>query len=160
MIIAVGLFATSVTVIIALLPSLARQRAESADLLAAQRLPDALRVELSRLAATGGFDLLTGQAPPVSSPLPAGLALVADRDAARLHSRDYLPPATAQLSESDQYFLIECWRFADEPLRFDGQKSFLALTVRASWPYRTPGVAAPSAESARSCFVFTIAINR
>lgn len=158
-IIAVGLFATSVTVMIALLPSLARQSAESSALLAAQRLPDALKVELTRLARTN-FDALAGQVPVMSAPLTGGLGFVADRDAARLQSRDYLPPATGQLAESEQHFLVECWRFPDEPLRFDNQKGFLALVVRVSWPYRLPGTSAPTAESARSQFMLTVALNR
>jgi len=158
-IIAVGLFATSVTVIIALLPALARQGGESTERLASQRLPDALTVELSRLRATG-FDVLAGQVPVLAGPLSGGLAFVADRDVARLQARDYLPPATGQLAEAEQYFLVECWRFPDEPLRFDNQKAFLALTVRVSWPYRLPGATTPTAESARSQFVFTVSLNR
>ena len=158
-IIAVGLFATSVTVIIALLPSLARQSRESADLLAAQRLPDALKVELSRLGAAG-FVTLAGQVPVMSGPLDGGLAFVADHDAARLHSRDYQPPATGLLPEPERYFLVECWRFPEEPLRFDSQKAFLALTVRVSWPYRVPGAVSPTDGSARLQSVFTVAINR
>lgn len=158
-IIAVGLFATSVTVIIALLPSLARQGGASADLLAVQRLPDALQVELSRLGAAG-FDTLAAQVPVMSGPLDGGLAFVADHDAARLHSRDFQPPVTGQLPESEQYFLVECWRFPDEPLRFESQKAFLALTVRISWPYRLPGAASPTDASARSQSVLTIALTR
>jgi hypothetical protein len=156
---AVALFATSVTVIIALLPSLARQSGESMDLLAAQRLPDALKVELTRLAAAN-FDSLAGEVPVMPAPLAGGLAFVADRDAARLQSRDYLAPAAGQLTESEQYFLVECWRFPEEPLRFDNQKGFLALAVRISWPYRLPGSSASTAESVRSQFMLTVALNR
>ena len=158
-IIAVALFATSVIVIIALLPSLARQSAESMDLLAAQRLPDALKVELTRLAASN-YDGLAGEIPVMPAPLTGGLAFVADREAARLQSRDYLMPTSGQLIGSEQYFLVECWRFPDEPLRFDNQKGFLALAVRVSWPYRLPGTSAPTAESARSQFMLTVALNR
>lgn len=158
-IIAVGLFAASVSVIIALLPALTRQGGTAADVLAAQRLPDALRIELSRLSAAG-FDPLAGQVPVLSGPPAGGLAFVADRETARFHSRDYLPPASGQIAEAEQYFLVECWRFPDEPLRFDPAKGFLALVVRVSWPYRLPGSVAPTAETARSALTFTVVLNR
>lgn len=159
-IIAVGLFAASVTVVIALLPALTRQGAVTQDTLAAQRLPDALQVELARLAAAGGFDDLASQVPEMGSPLGSGLALVATRETARLHSRDYLPPATGPIPEGKQYFLIECWRFPDEPLRYDAAKHSLALAVRVAWPYRLPSFPAPTAESARRHVMFTVAIRR
>jgi hypothetical protein len=159
-IIAVGLFATSVTVVIALLPALTRHGAITQDTLAAQRLPDALKVELMRLAASGGFDALAGQAPVMSTTLGSGLALVATRDASRVHSRDYLPPAADLIPDGEQYFLIECWRFPDEPLRFDPAKHSLALAVRVSWPYRLPGSTAPTAEETRTRVVFTVSITR
>ena len=158
-IIAVALFAASVTVVIAMLPALTRSGAITRDTLAAQRLPDALKVELSRLAASG-FDALAGQTPVLSSASGNGLTFVASRDGARLHARDYLPPATGQIPDEEQYFLVECWRFPDEPLRFDAQKHFLALVVRVSWPYRLPGSTAPSAEAGRTRVTFTVSLGR
>jgi hypothetical protein len=158
-IIAIGLFAASVTVVIALLPAVTRQGAVTTDTMAAQRLPDALKVELSRLADSG-FDVLAGQVPVMTQPLGRGLAFVASRDAARLHALDYLPPASDQIPEAEQYFLVECGRFADEPLRFDAQKHTLALAVRVSWPYRLPGSLAPTTENSRSQVAFTVSLTR
>lgn len=158
-IIAVGLFAVSVTAVIALLPAVTRQGAATTDTLAAQRLPEALKVELSRLAAVG-FDSLAGQVPVMTQPMGAGLAFVATRDAAQLHSRDYLPPVTGRIPGPEQYFLIECGRFTDEPLRYDAQKHSLALAVRVSWPYRLPGSTVPTAESARAQVAFTVSLTR
>ena len=158
-VIAVGLFAASVTAVIALLPALTRQGAVTTDTLAAQRLPDALKVELSRLAASG-FDALAGQVPVMTQPLGPGLAFVATRDASQLHSRDYLPPTVGRIPETEQYFLVECSRFPDEPLRYDAQKHFLALVVRVSWPYRLPGSSAPTAESSRAQVAFTVSLTR
>lgn len=158
-IIAAGIFAASVTVVLALLPSLARQGAASVDSLAAQRLPDALETELRRLGAAG-FDALAGQVPVMNGPLAGGLAFVADREATRLHSHDYLAPGVAQLSGDEQYFLVECWRFPGEPLRFESGKAFLALAVRVSWPHRLPGATAPVPAEARHELVFTLALNR
>jgi hypothetical protein len=158
-IIAVGLFAASVTAVIALLPAVTRQGAVTTDTLAAQRLPDALKVELSRLASSG-FDALAGQVPVMTQPFGAGLAFVATRDGARLHSRDYLPPAGGRIPEAEQYFLVECGRFPDEPLRYEGQKHSLALAVRVSWPYRVSGSAVPTTESSRTQVAFTVSLTR
>ena len=158
-IIAAGLFAASVTVVLSLLPSLARQSSASVDSLAAQRLPDALKTELQRLGAAG-FDALAGQVPVMNGPLTDGLAFAADREAMRLHSLTYLPPVAEQLPEGEHYFLVECWRFSDEPLRFDSSKAFLALAVRVSWPHRLPGATAPVPAESRHELVFTLALNR
>ncbi|HWA27027.1 MAG TPA: hypothetical protein VG734_15325 [Lacunisphaera sp.] len=157
---AVGLFAAAVTVVLALLPALTRHGVEVQDSLAAQRLPDALRLELQRLAAAGGFNAVATQVPTMGNPAESGLVFVALRDASRLHSRDYLPPATGRIADQDQYFLVECWRFPNEPLSFDPQKHFLALAVRVSWPYHLPDGAAPTAESARAYIMFTESIRR
>ena len=60
-VVAVGIFATAVVVVLAMLPGLSRQAADSADAMTAQRLPDAVRLELERLSASGGFDALRGK---------------------------------------------------------------------------------------------------
>ena len=158
-IVAVALFAGAVSVILALLPALTRRGTETADRLVAQRLPDALRPELQRLAVSG-FDALAAQAPIMGMPPVNGLAFVAPRDGARLHSRDYLPPANGRIAENDAYFLIECWQFPDGPLRFDPAQSALALAVRVSWPYRQPGSTAPTAAEQRHELMFTMGVNR
>lgn len=157
-IIAVGLFAASIAVIIGLLGTLSRQAADSADVLAAQRLPEAVKVELTRLAA-GGFDSLAAQVPVMAAPLDGGLALVAPREATQAQSLNVLPPATL-ISAGEQYFLVECWKFPAEPLAFTGSKAFLALHVRVSWPYRVPGSTAPVPLADRSQVAFTVSLNR
>jgi len=150
--VAVALFAASVTVILALLPGLTRQAVETADRLAAQRLPDAVRVELARLAASD-LDSLAAQVPVMSAALSDGLALVATRNGLRVHSRDYQPPVAGLISPEDQYFLVECWRFPDGPLRYDGAQPSLALCVRVSWPASIPA-------AARHEFIFSTSLNR
>lgn len=157
-IIAVGLFAGSITVIIGLLSTLSRRAADSADVLAAQRLPEAVKLELTRLAA-GGFDGLAAQIPPMVAPLEGGLALVAAREAAQVQSLDVLPPATL-IPAGEQYFLVECWRFSAEPLAFNNAKAFLALQVRVSWPYRVPGASVPVPLPDRNQLAFTVSLNR
>ncbi|MBI2812859.1 MAG: hypothetical protein HYX71_01075 [Opitutae bacterium] len=151
-IIAVGLFASSVAVVLGLIAALSRQGADAGASLAAQRLPDALKVELSRLAGAD-LDNLAGQIPLMSAPLADGFGFVAPRDASRIDSV-VAPPA------AEQYYYVECWKFPDEPLRFDSQKAFLALQVRVSWPYRLPGATAATNLADRSQVTFTVALNR
>lgn len=157
-IIAVGLFAGSITVILGLLSTLSRQAADSADVLAAQRLPEAVKLELSRLAS-GSFDGLAAQIPPMLAPLDGGLALVAAREATQAQSLNVLPPATL-IPVGEQYFLVECWRFSTEALAFNNSKAFLALHVRVSWPYRIPGTSAPVPWPDRNQLAFTVSLNR
>jgi len=160
-IIAVGVFAVAVVVILALLPSMSRQAMDSADTLVAQSFPDSVRAELSRLAANGGFDALADRLPVMAAPLVDGLSLVAARDARRLYSPDYLPPPVAvQLPPAEQYFFVEVWRFSQPPLRHDPTSAVLAAYVRVSWPYQIPGATGSTPLSARSQLTFTVALNR
>ena len=160
-IIAVAVFAVAVVVILSLLPSLSRSAADSADALVAQSLPDSLRVELMRLANSGGFDALADRLPEMSAPLVDGLDFVAARDAGRVHSVDYLPPpAAGQVPEAARYFRVEAWRFNQPPLRYDPASALLAVYVRVSWPYQNPGAATATPLSARSQLTFTVSLNR
>jgi hypothetical protein len=156
-ILAVGIFALTVPTTLALLAALGRQGTTSAEVRIAQRLPGSVRLELARLAEASLEDLAAA-APVMTSPPEPGLALVATRDGARLHASEYLPPA-AVLALADQYFLIECWRFGEEPLQFDSDKAYLALYVRVCWPYRlADGMTTES--QARSATTFTVVLNR
>ena len=159
-ILAVGIFAGAVTVMLAMLPALTRQAAGSSATLTALRLPDAIRGELQRLAATGGFDALAAQTVPLSAPLPATLLLVASRDATRIQSVLYLPPATDQIPEEEQYFLLEVWRFTQPDLAFKASGAALGLRVRVSWPYRNPGAASVTPAAAREQVSFNVSFNR
>lgn len=158
-IIALSLFAGAVTVIISLLPTLGRQSAVASDRQLARRLPDDLKGELMRLA-NAGLDSLAAQIPVMNGPLADGFELVADRDGTRVQSRAYLPPASGRLAADQQYFLLECWRYPDEPLRFANEKAFLAVVVQVSWPYRLPGSDVPIAAASRTRFLFTVSLTR
>jgi hypothetical protein len=158
-IVALGLFAGSVTVIMLMLPSLSRHAAAASDRHLVQRLPSALKVELNRLAVPG-MDALATQIPVMSGPLREGFALAADREGNRLQSLAYLPPGTDRLEADQEYFRLECWRYPDEPLRFDNQKGFLAVAVRVSWPYRLPGSETPTPEDSRNQILFTVSLTR
>lgn len=157
---AVGIFALAVTVILALLPALARQSSDSDDMLAALRLPDPVRFELQRMAAVGGFDALAGQAITMASPLPDSLVLAAAHDATRVQALTYQPPPVAGLAEEEQFFLIEVWRFDQGALAFDPGGALLALHVRVSWPYRVPGSNTAIALAERKQVTFNLALNR
>ena len=159
-VLAAGIFAVAVTMMLALLPALTRQSAESADALVAQGLPDRLRVELRRLAAND-FNGLANTIPVMGVPLKNGLLFVASRDGSRLHSANYLPPATSQsLPQEQRYFAIEAWRFNQGTLQYDGPASVLVVHVRVSWPAYNPGSTAVTPLADRSQFTFPIAINR
>jgi hypothetical protein len=149
---------TAVTVVIGLLAGLSREGTDSHDVLTAQQLPEPLKVELARLASSG-LDGLADRVPVMASPLAGGLPFAAARGAARVDSLEYLPVSDL-IPSADQYYLVECWKFPSEPLRFDGQKAFLALYVRVSWPYRLPGAPAPTALADRRQVTFTLSLNR
>lgn len=160
-VLAVGVFAGAITVILALLPALTTRAANSADALIAQRMPDALRVEMQRLAATGGFDALATRIPVMHVPLDNGFAFVATRDAARLHARDYLAPGVNDtLEPQERYFLIEIWRFPSAPLAYEAGGVVLPVVVRVSWPYQIAAASSPVALADRAAITFTLAINR
>lgn len=157
-VVAVGLAATAITATLVLLPSLTRLAETNADLAVVARLPDALEIELSRMARAD-FAAFGASVPVAAGEEPEGLAFVATRDGGRLAARDVLAPATT-LRPEEQYFLLECRRFGTEPLVFAAGRAALALQVRVSWPYRVPGNAGPVPREARSQSVFVAAINR
>lgn len=160
-IIAVGIFGTTVTVMLGLLPALTRQARATADTLAALHLPDGVRLELQRVATVGGFEALAGQITPMLAPLPTTLALAADREATRVQTLDYLPPIAADLlAVGHRYFLIEVWRFNEAPLAYDPGGGMLALHVRVSWPYLTTDSAAPTQLINREQVTFNVALDR
>lgn len=160
-IVAVAVFAVAVTAMLGLLPSVTRVSDRSTDSMNALHLPDALRIELRRMADAGGLDALGAKTKPFTAPLPDTCVLVATRDASRVAALDYQPPAAAdQISTEAQYFLIEAWRFADPPLTFAPGDSVLALHIHVSWPYRVPGSLEVSSPAEREHADFNLALNR
>jgi hypothetical protein len=158
-VLAIGVFAIALLPVLGLLPGLARQGAVSTDALVAARLPDALRVELQRLA-TGGFDSLATTIPAMDASLASGFAMVATRDGSRLHAVGLPPPGEAPITGQEQYFLVECWRFPEEPLGYAPDCAVLAVQVRVSWPYRQPGLGVPVAISNREVLMFPASVRR
>ena len=160
-VIAAGIFAVAIASILALLPALTRQSANSADTLTALQLPDAIRVELQRLVAEGGgLDTLAGRVGPMTALPPETLTLVATRDGAFVQSRDYPSPTTGPISEDAQYFVIEAWGFSQAPLAFDPGGTILALHVRVSWPYHVPGTSGVTPVGGRDEVSFNVVSSR
>lgn len=160
-VIAVGIFTAAITVMIGLLPSLTRQSAASIETQNAVRLPDAVRSELERLATAVGIDALAARASTLVSPVPETLALVATRDASGVQSFDYQPPPVDEIIRvDDQYFLVEIWKFADSPLKFESDGASLLLHVRVSWPYHLPNSAIVTSLASREQFTFNLALRR
>jgi prepilin-type N-terminal cleavage/methylation domain-containing protein len=160
-IVAVAVFAVAVTAMLGLLPSVTRVSDRSTDSMNALHLPDALRIELRRMADAGGFDALGAETKPFTASLPDTCVLVATRDASRVAALDYQPPAAAdQISTEAQYFLIEAWRFADPQLAFAPGDSVLALHIHVSWPYRVPSSLEVSPQTEREHVDFNLALNR
>ena len=160
-VIAVGIFAVAITVMIGLLPSLTRQSATSVETQNALRLPDAVRSELERVAIAGGFDALAARVSTLASPVPDTLEFIATRDASAVQSLDYQPPPVdEQIGTDDRYFLVEVWKFADAPLAFDSEGASLAIHVRVSWPFRLPNSASVTLLASREQLTFNLALRR
>lgn len=160
-VIAVGIFALAISVMIGLLPSLTRQSATAIETQNALRLPDAVRSELERVAIAGGFDALAARVSTLASPVPDTLELIAIHDASAVQSLDYQPPpAEEQIGIDDRYFLIEAWKFPDAPLAFESAGASLALHVRVSWPYHLPNSAVTTLLANREQLTFNLALRR
>ena len=146
-VIAVGIFAVAVATILAMLPSTTKQAAGSRDIQTAARLPDAVRVELQRLAPN-----MAAFASFAASPRN----LVATRDGTAVRVLD------ADITR-EQYFLIEVAPFTDAALRYDAAKPILVLRIRVSWPYQPMGpngTLLPATEASnRDQFSFNISLR-
>jgi prepilin-type N-terminal cleavage/methylation domain-containing protein len=95
---AVAVFAGAIVIILSMLPGLTRQGSASLSGLNAQRLSDAVTLELQRLA-NGNLDALAARIPVMTAPLREGFPLVAARQATRVASISYRPPVAAEQSE-------------------------------------------------------------
>lgn len=154
-VIAVGIFTASVVVALSLLPSLLEQSSDSTDRLVAQRLTDAMRIELDRQALAIGFDSLATTIPVMSAPLENGWPLVVTADGLRIEPAD-----SGGIANDDRYFLVELWRFPQPPLSYDPASAVLPLYVRISWPYRLPGFATATGAGDRKQLTATLALDR
>ncbi len=155
-VVATGLVAVGVMVVLGLLANLSRQSTDVADRQIAVQMPTGVAVELRRLAGQLDVDRLASMIPVMSGGADEGLLLVASRDGAYLRILD---AATAR----DQYFLLEVRRFPAGPLAFTPEMAALPLNIRVSWPYRpgTPSGPLPVVPSGdRQNFIFNLALTR
>jgi type II secretory pathway pseudopilin PulG len=154
-VIATGLAAGAVLVIIGLLGQQSRQVRDADDQIVAAQLADGIRVELMRLARQQGFDVLAASIPVMSGAADEGLLLVADR--AGMGLRPLIPSDPT----GGRYFLVEIRRYPGGPLAYDPAGAALAVAVRVTWPYQPqPGGSTTVAASDRGRFDFALAINR
>jgi hypothetical protein len=118
-VIAIGVVAGGVAVILAILPSLIRQNEESTDLQTALRLPDAVE---NRLYAemNGAFpgDMLEG------------IVLVAGKEGSNVR-----PERLLNSPALPAYFYIEVSVFTTGELTYQLGRLVLPLQVRVAWPY-------------------------
>ena len=160
-IVAVGIFGAAITIMLSLLPALIVSAGKTSDTFVAVRLPDAVELELQQVALAGGFDALASQISRLADPLPATLRLAADRAIERVRTLDYLPAIEAeQIPTASRYFLIEVWRVPAPPLEYSVSGAGIAVQVRVSWPFFSPGASLANPISAREQIVFNLALNR
>lgn len=155
-VVATGLVAVSVVVVLGLLTNLSGQSTDAADRQTAVQMPETVTVELCRLAGQWGVDGLASVIPVMSGGTDEGLLLVASRDGTHLRIAD-------AAADSDQYFLLEVRRFSAGPLAFTPEMAALPLTIRVSWPYRpgSPAGLLPAvAAGNRHFFNFNLAVTR
>lgn len=154
-VIALGVAATGLLVVLGIMPGLLRQQAEARQAQIALALPDAITIELRR-HARGDPALLNATAADFSAESsPLRLAAAADGTDVRVLTGN-------EDSRREQYFLIEIHRFpAGSPLAVASNASFAALQARVSWPYRPAGQDSPEVPAdSRRRVTFNLALNR
>ena len=155
-VIAIGIVAGSLVVVLAALPALLRQSADAADLLVAERLPDLIHLELERSVASAGFDSVAAGIPVMGVPLQSGRQFVVTADGLRIQTG----VSATTIAAEDGYFLIELWRFAENPLVFDAAAAVLPAYVRISWPFHAHGESAATSVGSRSEYCFVLSLRR
>lgn len=131
--IALGVAASGLLVILALIASLLKQQGETQAATVALGLRDATAAELRRVGA-GSISSLAARAAAfdaASSPL----RLVSDRDGTDV--REFNGP-----DGRSQFYVIELFQYpSDSALRANAASTFLTLQARVSWPFRAQGSA-------------------
>lgn len=152
--IAVGIAAVGLVAVLGLLAGLAGQAAGSRDRQVAAGLPDAVTVELRRLAVRRGWSSLAA-----ASAGAAGIQLVAAREGEAV--RESSTPGESP--GGDEYFLITARRIDEGPLAYRADRPVLPLLVSVSWPFRPltgTGGAAEVPPAARESLAFLVVLNR
>lgn len=154
-VIALGVAATGLLVVLGILPGLLRQQTEARQAQIALALPDAITIELRR-HARGDPALLNASAADFSA-ASSSLRLAAASD-----GTDVRVLTGNEDGRREQYFLIEIHRFpAGSPPASASNASFAAMQARVSWPYRPAGPdGAEVPPESRQRVTFNLALNR
>jgi hypothetical protein len=151
-VIALGVAATGLVVVLALLPGLLQQNSNARHAHVALGMPDAIAIELRRMAGASfsGFGATAADFSMESSQL----RLVAAEDGTDLRVEG--------ADERPAFFLIEMHRFpSGSQLSYDPSASYQILQARVSWPYRPSGSEQAEVDRrARQRVVFNVVINR
>ena len=119
------------SVILAMLPSMARQVSESTDTQTALRLADAVQSQLRGETVAGKLDALVSHIPVMDKNADSGRLYVAEHDGSNLR---LLNANESPLHE--QYFLIDVRRYSQASLAYDPAQDFLTVNIVVTWPYR------------------------
>lgn len=142
-IVALGVLAVFLPVMLALFGRLARSSGEAGDAGNAAGMAAGVQDELDRLQGVLGWEGLATTLPPAGSAAP--LRLVGTRDGLRVRRGDGTaadadrPPDDATLpgiALRDRFFLAELTQSPDLP--YVAGAGFLAVNVRITWPHRVP----------------------
>jgi len=151
-VIALGVAASGLLVILALVPSILKQQTNSESTYIAVGFPDAITAELKRI---GGIDVTSlGARASAFENEVSSLRLVASHEGANI--REFID------DQKSQFYLIELYRFpATSPLAYDSNAGFIALQARVSWPFRPSGDPNGQVAAAnREWVTFNLAVNR
>ncbi len=156
-VIAVGIFAVGIVVILSLLPSLIRGQQDTASTQVALQLPSAITTELRRMAS-GNLTNIGSRLAVMGSAPDSTLRLIAAKDGADLREwRD------RESQPREQYFLVELYAFpAGPPLAYDSNAAYVAMSARVSWPYRVKAGAdlLDTDPRDRQSVTFNLSLNR
>ena len=149
-VIAIGVVAGGVAVVLGLLPMLTRNSQDANDAQTALRLSDSVTIEL-REQTSSDFNSYA-----VSIPA-AGIDLVAEKNGTNVRSLSMTDNPIR-----DRYFLINVRKFTTGSLAYTSGDGVLPLQVTISWPYRVLAAGTLLPESAvdeRQTVTFNLALN-
>jgi len=151
-VVAIGLWAVTVTAVIALQGGLTRSVTDVSEYYRAAQLADPIEVELRRLRdlpSQGGpadrFEALADMICPSDSSRP--LRLVGSRDGLRVIRESEADEPATGIARRDRHYLIEV-RQQPAPLAYTSGAGYLAVTFTVKWPYQIATESSPTGATA------------
>lgn len=135
-VIAIGIFGSSILAIIGLLGSISRSTAEVMDAGVAARIADAVRAELRQLAVVEGLDEIARRT-TIDNPLELFATKHGDRVLSENNVGNPQSSNPPEIAARDRFFRIEVTQLEDS-LAYDDDAAFIALSVRVYWPHYIP----------------------